>query len=478
MFRGDWIPDNGYNKGDIVYIASTEKYYICSVEHTSTMLGFPSSEDMHWVLIDPEFRKKHSFNRRKSLTISSPFVSLELPDDISPEKKMHKRKIESIEEEINNYKRKKNNKEVESLHDQILLLNLDISTKSFLLDKYDNAQRMSGSDYSKNIAWLKTVLSIPFGILKDLEVKLNDPPNKIKQFFKNIKTKLDKNIHGLDDVKQEILEFVARKITNPNGKGHVLALCSSPGTGKTKIIKTLADALNMPFYQINCGGLNDAAALMGHSETYVGSKPGKIVEILQTSPCMNPIIYFDEIDKISESRALEINGILTHLLDEEQNNQFQDNYLSNINIDLSKAFFVLAFNDVSKIDSVVFDRLKVIYIDKPTIEDKILICKEKVIPELIESMSFNKDIVIELSKETIEYICTQKCNNETGVRHLKKQLEKVLNKLNYDILVEDETLKKITKEKDENVLYNITRKYVDNVLVDCNRNYEHLSMYT
>jgi ATP-dependent Lon protease len=476
MFMGNWHPNNAYYKGNIVYIASTDKYYICSLKHTSSNLGFPSPEDLYWVLIDDKFLRKESVETNYVPILTSPFeYQHEYLEEVSSERKSLKRKVQ---QEVYDYKRKKNNREQESLHDQILLMNLDISTKSFLLDKYENTQKMTGSDYSKGMAWIKIAATIPFGVFKELDVKSTDSPTKIKQFFNKVKDKLDENIHGMQDVKQEILEFVARKITNPDGRGHVLALCGFPGTGKTKIIKTLAEALNMPFYQINCGGLNDAAALMGHSETYVGSKPGKIVEILQTSPCMNPILYFDELDKISECKATEINGILTHLFDEEQNNKFQDNYLSNINLDLSKAFFVLAFNDASKIDSVVFDRLKVIYINKPTLEDKIHICKDKIIPELISSINFDKNRVIEMSNETIEYICTQKCSKETGIRQLRKSLEKVLNKLNYDILIQDKNLEKHTKRDNQQINYIITRKYIDNVLEDSNaHNNDHLSMY-
>jgi ATP-dependent Lon protease len=269
--------------------------------------------------------------------------------------------------------------------------------------------------------------------------------------------KLDKRIHGLEDVKQEIMEYVARKITNPNGKGHVLALYGSAGTGKSKIIQTLAEALDLPFHQINFGGLNDAAILTGHSETYVGSKPGKIVEALTNSKYMNPIIYLDEIDKVSTTKATDIFGVLTHLLDEEQNDKFQDNYLSNVNIDLSKVFFVLAFNDISKVDAIVSDRLKVIYINPPTLQDKITICEHKMIPDIVKMINFKKDIY--LSKELIEYIITTKTQGEDGVRQLRKNIEKIFNRLNFDLLVNNTSDLKM----EENVIV-ITSTYINSIL--------------
>jgi len=383
-----------------------------------------------------------------------------------------KRKLEFIENDIREYKRAKTIDDVSELKDKLLLMNVDISTKSFVMDKYNSVMKMSSSDHSKGINWLNTISKIPFGKYKDFNISINDSSEKIKEFFKNVKQKLDKSIHGLEDVKQEILEFIARKITNPESKGHVLALYGNAGVGKTKLIKSLAEALDLPFNQINFGGLNDAAILTGHSETYIGSKPGKIVEILNNSQYMNPIIYFDEIDKISESKATEIFGVLTHLLDEEQNEKFQDNYLSNINIDLSKALFVLAFNDISKIDKIVSDRLKVIYINPPNLNDKLLICQDKMIPEILKSINLKNDINIIIDKEVIEYIIHKKTTQESGVRQLRKNIEKLVYRLNYDILIENDILK---KECDNT--FNITRDYVDKVLKQESQNNDYMDMY-
>jgi ATP-dependent Lon protease len=331
--------------------------------------------------------------------------------------------LDTIENEIIENKKMKFSS-VDNIRDKILLLDLDIDTKTFVLDKHDTIRHTNNSDYIKGMNWLKNVTNIPFGNYKPLQVSKDDSSDKIKEYFNNVKSKLDQNIHGLEDVKQEVLEFVARKITNPDSKGHVLALYGSAGTGKTKIIKTLCSALDLPFYQVNFGGLNDVSILTGHSETYIGSKPGKIVEILQNAKYMNPIIYFDEIDKISENKSVEVYGVLTHMLDEEQNNRFQDNYLSNINIDLSKVFFVLAFNDITKIDKIVCDRLKIIYIDPPKLEDKVIICQEKMIPEILSSIKIKNDVNIIFDKQVIEYIIAQKTSSEKRCKSFKKKYRK------------------------------------------------------
>ena len=255
-------------------------------------------------------------------------------------------------------------------------------------------------------------------------------------------------------------------------------------THNTKILKTLGEALDLPFYQINFGGLNDASVLTGHSETYVGSKPGKFVEFLQNSGCMNPIIYCDEIDKLGGNKEQEINGILTHLLDEEQNSKFQDNYLSNVPIDLSKVFFVIAFNDIEKVDRIVSDRLKVIYITSPTIDDKMNIAKDKMIPDIIESFNFKKDKYINLDDTILSYIINNKVPKEEGVRQLRKSLEKIFSKLNYYILTGEYQEKtdyfKVTIEyiNTESIFtINIKRAFINKCLESKEENMSHMMMY-
>ena len=389
-----------------------------------------------------------------------------------------KRKLRMIEQDLDDHKRKKSKdeNEITNLRDKLLLMNVDLDTKSFIMDKYENTRKMSGSDHSKGMNWLKTVNKIPYGKYKNMAVSKNDSVEIIKKFFTSVKQKLDKNIYGLEDVKQEILEFVAKKITNPDSKGHVLALYGSAGVGKTKIIRSLADALELPFYQINFGGLNDAAVLTGHSETYVGSKPGKVVELLSNSEYMNPIIYMDEIDKIGEHKSTEIFGVLTHLLDEEQNSSFQDNYLSNINIDLSKVFFVLSFNDITKVDEIVSDRLKVIYINPPSLEEKVIICQDKMIPEILLNVNIKDYDTIIIDKEIIEYIISSKTQPEKGVRQLRKNIEKIINRLNYDILIQNLQDLCIETNIDNQKTIVITRSYINDVLKH-KEDANYLSMY-
>ena len=439
MYVGCWNVNKTYNRGDIVYILPSE-YYICALNHTSDDIMFPTKEDIYWINISVEFL--HQLMKSVKNNKDDEEEGGEEDNDADAERRYEqnqiknklKRKIRLVEYDLKEFKKRKLGDEFSNLREKLLLMKLDMNTKSFLIDKFDNCKNMSSSDSNKHINWLKTVSSIPFGKYKNLKIKMTDSSKDIQNYLKNIKSKLDKTIYGLEDVKQEILEFIARKITNPFGKGHVLALCGPPGVGKTKIIKSLANALELPFFQINFGGLNDASILTGHSETYVGSKPGKIVEILSNSQYMNPIIYMDEIDKVSESKSREIFGILTHLLDEEQNDKFQDNYLSNVNINLSKVLFVMSFNDVSKVDEITSDRMKIIYINSPSLEDKLTICQDKMISEIIKTIKFKNDTVIDINKELLEYIINIKTHKEHGVRQLKKNIERISRSFSLDTI--------------------------------------------
>lgn len=536
MLIKNWELNVSYEKGDVICINS--EYYICAIEHVSDMLINPqNSEEIYWIhlrefnpsTINEKDENVHTplaptsanfpdigpsgliftsnnegdiENLIKSLISGVPILSpmsrttnarkmtLEpklTQEEIERRKKEQKlkRKISNIDNDLEIFKKKRKIAKSElAIEDQIKLLNIDPETKLFLLDKNDSLQRSHGSDYSKGKTWLKTVLNIPFGKWKPFPVKASDPSEKINEYFKKVRGHLDSKVHNMDYVKDEIMEYLARKITNPTSKGHILALAGAPGIGKTHLLKTLGEALDLPFYQVNFGGLNDASILTGHSETYVGSKPGKFVEFLQNSGCMNPICYLDEIDKIASNKEQEINGILTHLLDEEQNSKFQDNYLSNVPIDLSKVFFVIAFNDFEKVDRIVSDRLKIIYITSPTIDDKMNIVRDKMIPDIIESFNFKKDKYINLNDTLLSYIINNKVPKEEGVRQLRKSLEKIFSKLNYYILTGEYQEKteyfKVTIEFENNQnisTINIRQNFIDKCLESKEENMSHMMMY-
>jgi len=357
-------------------------------------------------------------------------------DDSGTDKR---KRLSEEREAISEFKKRKTGVEYENLEERITLLEIPIETKSFLLERYHEID-----DMQKSHKWITRASKLPFGNYIKASVTKKSTLKNRKSFFSKVKAELDKHVFGLENVKQEILEFIARKISDPNSKGDVLALQGKPGTGKTKLVKAISSALELPFGQINCGGLNDSSILLGHSETYVGAKPGKVVEIIESAGCMNPIIYLDEIDKISGSKAGQVNGVLVHLLDEEQNGAFQDHYFSGIPLDLSKVFFVVAFNEIESVNYIVRDRMKVINVTPPTDSEKIQIAKGHISTCLPETV--------------LEFIL-HRVPKEDGVRQFKKAIERVLNRANF---IELSTGKKV--EIDNAFVENVIQVQSDSTL--------------
>ena len=228
-------------------------------------------------------------------------------------------------------------------------------------------------------------------------------------------------------------------------------LYGPPGTGKTSLVKDgISKILGREFAFIALGGTGDSSFLEGHSYTYEGSTWGKIVQIIIDSKCMNPVIYFDELDKISDTpKGEEIIGILTHLTDTSQNSQFHDKYFSEVNFDLSKCLFIFSYNDESKVNSILRDRMYRIQTKGYEPDEKITIAKDHLLPTIREQVNFKEDDVI-LPDETLKYLVSSEhlTNNEQGVRNLKRCLEIIYTKLNlYRLVKNDSTL----FEKDMNI---------------------------
>ena len=250
-----------------------------------------------------------------------------------------------------------------------------------------------------------------------------------------------------------ILQVIGKWIRNPNSQGNVLGIQGPMGNGKTTLVKDgISSAIGRPFAFIALGGASDSAYFDGHSYTYEGSHWGRIIDILIDSKCMNPIIYFDELDKVSETyKGDEIIHLLTHLTDPSQNSLFQDNYFPGIHLDLSKALFIFSFNDELKIDRILKDRMYVINTKGFKPEDKISICRNYLLPELMETFLFKGDDLI-ISDETLLYIIDRYTGKEEGVRNLKRCLETIISKINIYNLSQN------GKESEENVKMNFKIK--------------------
>lgn len=315
---------------------------------------------------------------------------------------------------------------------QVMDFDTSLENKNAILKKlkqFDNINPFS-SEYSKLKKWVDTILRVPFGQYHNYPVTINDNKSKIKGYLGDLKNTMDDAIYGHDDAKKKILQIVAQSIVNPKGAGNVIAIQGPPGNGKTSLVKEgICKALGRPFAFIPLGGATDACFLEGHDYTYEGSNWGKIVDVLVTSKCMNPVIYFDELDKVSQTaKGEEITNILMHITDATQNSHFNDKYFSGIDFDLSKALFIFSFNYLEKINRVLYDRMFLIRTKGFKMADKLKISNNYLLPDIMERCGF-KDTNIKFEEEAIRFIINN-YTYEGGVRKLKENLLEITREVN------------------------------------------------
>jgi ATP-dependent Lon protease len=260
----------------------------------------------------------------------------------------------------------------------------------------------------------------------------------IKHKIKDISSALDNSIYGHKNAKTQILKIISQWINGENS-GYCFGFEGSPGIGKTSLAKHgLAkclidnDGVSRPFSFMAMGGSCNGSTLEGHNYTYVNSSWGRIVDILMESKCLNPIIYIDELDKISKTeQGKEIVGILTHLIDSTQNDEFQDKYFSGIPIDLSKVLFIFSYNDPDQIDKILLDRIHRIKFDNLSTKDKLVVAKKFIIPNINKKMGFEN--VVQIEDDVIEYII-ENYTMEPGIRKLKEMLFDLFGEINIELL--------------------------------------------
>ena len=320
-----------------------------------------------------------------------------------------------------------------SLKSRILNANLDKNVKATIYDKYIRLQNMdsNSSEYSKLNEWIEYALALPTSSKPINLPNVNDNNKTINNRLYEIQQILNEQLYGMDNVKEEILLVLNNKISNNSNIGNALALLGKPGTGKTCIVRTMTQALGIPFVQISLGGLTDASYLDGHGYTYEGAMPGVIVRALIEMKCNNGIIFFDEVDKLSESdKGKEVAWNLLHITDFAQNNDFRDKYLCDIPIDLSKIWFIYSMNDDKFMDKALRDRLPVINVDGYQETDKIIIAKNYMIPKILKNLNMNDtDIIIE--NDVIQYIISKySLNLNSGVRELDQILNRIFTRIN------------------------------------------------
>ena len=350
------------------------------------------------------------------------------------------------------------------------VLDSDISSmhKTAAIKKINSLRYMTPGEgeYYKLKYWVDGFMRIPFGQTKTLPLVLEDGIDKTHDFMFQAKKILDDAVYGLDDAKMQIMQMIGQLITNPKSVGTAIAIKGPMGTGKTTLVREgISKILQRPFAFIALGGATDSSFLEGHSYTYEGSNWGKIVDILMQSKCMNPVFFFDELDKVSDTpKGEEIIGILTHLTDTSQNSQFHDKYFSELDFDLSKALFIFSYNDESRVNPILRDRMYRIQTQGYETKDKQIITKDYVEPKICENVKMKSGDVV-INNEVLKHIIEKYTDGEKGVRNLKRCIEIIYTKLNlYRLMKPESQLFKEEKSLEVKFPYTVTTEIVDKLI--------------
>ena len=328
------------------------------------------------------------------------------------------------------------------IKDKILNLNTTTDNKNIIMNHYNNVKKLDNSttEYYKNQMYIDNSISIPWNIYYNINDIIIQSKLSIKDFIINLKIEFDKEIYGMDNIKNEIINYICKFITNPSSEKNNLALYGNAGVCKTKFIKVLSRILNIPLKIISLGGIKDSSYLLGNGYVYVESSCGNIMQSIIDTKVMNPILYFDELDKVSENNGgQDIYSVISNLTDSTINSNFSDNYFRGMQFDLSKAFYIFTFNDISKINKVLLDRLNVIYVESPNISEKIIILEKYCLKDIIINIGIKPNIIFdkECYLTIIKY--TDKQIDKTissGIRESIRILEKILLEINKEIILE------------------------------------------
>lgn len=278
----------------------------------------------------------------------------------------------------------------------------------------------SSPEYGVTRNYLDILSSIPWGKYSKEELDIA-----------KARSVLDSDHEGLKDVKDRIIEFLALGALKGTTNGSILLFVGPPGVGKTSIGKSIAKALNRPFYRLSLGGVGDDSVIKGHRKTYIGAMPGKFVQALRETGVMNPVIMLDEIDKLTKSYQGDPAAALLETLDPEQNNSFMDNYLDE-RLDLSKCLFICTANTTDTIPDALLDRMDPIRLSGYIASEKLAIAKKHLIPKGLEKAHMKKS-QIKLSDAVLKKIIEEYAR-ESGMRSTERAIDKIIRKVAVKIL--------------------------------------------
>ena len=260
---------------------------------------------------------------------------------------------------------------------------------------------------------------------------------------------LDRDHYGLEKVKERILEHLAVLKLKGDMKSPIICLAGPPGVGKTSLGKSIAEALGRPYLRMSLGGLRDEAEIRGHRKTYIGAMPGRILQNMKKAGSNDPVFILDEIDKLSYGTGGDPSSSMLEVLDPEQNDSFYDNYLE-MGYDLSKVFFIATANNLGAIQPALLDRMEVIDVTGYTIEEKVEIAKQHLVPKQLDNHGITKD-QFSIAKPTLKSL-VEGYTRESGVRNLDKKVAKLVRSTAKDIALGTEAHTKVNVDRLEEIL--------------------------
>lgn len=357
---------------------------------------------------------------------------------------------------------------------KILMADMDVKAKAIALQKLEalNSMDPSSGEYHKLSQWVNAVCRIPFGVYKPLPVTASSPKNDIRNFLTKTRDRLDTQVYGHRDAKDHLIRLLAQWISNPLAKGLILGIQGSMGVGKTCLVKEgVCKALDIPFAFVPLGGISDGSHLEGFSYTYEGATWGKVVDLLMRAGCMNPVVFFDEVDKVSQTqKGEEIINILIHMTDVTQNDKFHDKYFTDFSFDLSRSIMIFTYNDEEAINPILRDRMVKIRTQGYTTSDKLQIAKKHMLPEMFREFNMPEKGAIEFSDAILRLVIDQ-CEPEEGVRNFKRALHDVISNLHYESLV---SLDDVPKDEHITVTPEMVHKYVNKPVKDSKHILHHM----
>lgn len=340
--------------------------------------------------------------------------------------------------------------------------NIPDNVKAMVLEKIEEMKQFN-NEYYKQQLYVRTILNFPWSSPNDdlYYESLSKNKKTAMNYLTGVDDKLKQSCYGHDEAKRLLLQMIGKWVSNPSSAGTCFGLVGPPGVGKTLLAKSISKALDIPFGQITLGGQNDGELLHGHGYTYSGSQPGMIIKKMVEMGKSRCILYFDELDKACSKHGTtnEITSILIHLTDPNMNQTFQDRFFQGIEFPLDKVIMIFSYNDSSLVDPILLDRIKEIKVQPYTMEDKLNICTQYIVPEMASNVSMENKINI--SDDIIKYMIDS-YTNEAGVRDIKRKIEEIYLHLNIDMIYGRGLFNNKSKKKPKQLV--LTQKDITDIL--------------